>query len=259
VKCRGRLALAALAVHVVSCDARELPVFELPAQGGGAAGNVGADAAGGGAGGGGAGGSPGTAGSGGGAAAPMGGMGGTAGSGYGGGGAGSGGVAGAGEGTCTSRDECPPDWECEKPSCDAAVGTCSPPASLFCEPEPAPVCGCDGVTYWNDCVRRQWGAQLASNEECSLSAFPCVTGDDCAVRPGASCARLVLGGSVCGGDAGPGKCWMLPTQCSPNFGDPRVWQECRPPEASPAPCVDACLAILSERPHARKKPGDPCR
>lgn len=246
---------------VAACEARELPVFELPApaagtSGGGAAGSGGVatdggsgnagesgDVAGGGTGGSGAS-SSGAAGSGGDSA-------------------GAAGAAGAGgspyEPTpCESPDDCLPSWLCEKDECTDPVGWCVPPAPLFCPPEPMPVCGCDGVTYWNDCVRRQNGVQRRDLGECSETASPCQSGEDCAV-PGASCSRLPRQGNVCSYPSQVGACWVLPAQCSPNFGDPPIWRECRPPDAPPAPCVDTCLAILSERPHYRKHPGEYCK
>jgi hypothetical protein len=115
------------------------------------------------------------------------------------------------------------------------------------------VCGCDGITYWNDCVRRQIGTTMASVGECSVTACACKIDEDC-LQEGASCAQLVQGSDMCHGDIGA--CWVLPPQCMPNQGDPPVWQECKPPDAPPAPCVDTCLAIRSGHPH--KKRFDQC-
>jgi hypothetical protein len=136
------------------------------------------------------------------------------------------------------------------------MGECQKPPSVFCPPEPDPVCGCDGVTYWNDCIRRQTGAQVEAMGECSV-ACACEVGSDCEV-PFASCAHLVQGGETCH-SRGPGACWVLPPKCMPNPKDAPVWQECHPPDAPSPPCVDTCLAIASERPHARKKPGEECK
>jgi hypothetical protein len=179
--------------------------------------------------------------------------------GYAGSNAGTGGAAGMPPQTpCASMTDCMPGWQCEKPSCDAPFGVCLPPPPVFCEPDPAPVCGCDGVTYWNDCVRRQIGVQAESAGECSVTACACGSDADCADDSEfAVCAHLVQGGETCHDD-NTGACWVLPPQCMPNFGDPPVWQECRPPDAPPAPCVDTCLAIASGHPHKRKKPGDEC-
>jgi hypothetical protein len=109
------------------------------------------------------------------------------------------------------------------------------------------VCGCDGVTYWNDEIRRYHGGTLASLGECRADACACQIGADCLV-PFASCSHILPPGEMCG--HGTGSCWLLPPQCVPT-GDPMHYRECRPPGSSepPPPCVDTCLAIRSEKPH----------
>jgi hypothetical protein len=251
-----------LAAMLAGCDGKELPVFELPsgAGSGGTAGTAGAmdtDAD--------AGAAvvapvAGSAGdvstAGGGASAGTGGT--TAGGGVGGvpPSAGTGGTGGVNGKPCASRSECPPNWLCEKENCGAAMGECQPPPPVFCPDEPKPVCGCNGVTYWNDCIRRQFGMQRQGEGECSLTACACEVASDC-MAPFASCARLVQGGETCH-DAGAGACWVLPPQCRPIQGEYPIWQECHPPDAPPPPCLDTCRAIASGRPHVRKRPEDQC-
>jgi hypothetical protein len=116
---------------------------------------------------------------------------------------------------------------------------------VFCSPDPKPVCGCDGVTYWNDCVRRQSGALAASDGECRATAMPCHTGADCGVA-NASCARFVPRDTPCD-DTAPGVCWVAPAVCEPN-ADPLRWYECGPKAPVPAPCIDTCQAIVKECP-----------
>lgn len=159
--------------------------------------------------------------------------------------------------TCKQHPDCPPSWRCEKTSCDAASGVCEP-RPLFLEPTPLPVCGCDGITYWNDSVRRQIGPTLQAPGECQANAQLCNAGTDCKgpyLSAYASCSHLVAPGELCG--HGPGVCWVLPPNCVPN-GDPSRWQECRPPNSPdpPPPCIDTCTAIRSERPHAPPHRGD---
>ena len=36
----------------------------------------------------------------------------------------------------------------------------------MCEEAPQPVCGCDGITYWNDCLRRAAGITAKRFGEC---------------------------------------------------------------------------------------------
>jgi hypothetical protein len=247
--------LLPLAVSLAgACDGREIPVFDVPLLAGapGASGAAGAADAMAGAGGSASGasganqigGSPSVAGA-------------AAGGSY--GGVYDAGTAGVGGGgappvmPCASAYDCKPGWQCEKPSCDAVMGECVPRPFVFCPPDPAPVCGCDGVTYWNDCVRRQTGAQLESVGECGVSACPCDIDSDCADDSEfAVCAHLVQGGDTCHSDE-KGVCWVLPPQCKPNATDQPSWRECRPPDLPPAPCVDTCQAIASGHTYKRQK------
>jgi hypothetical protein len=249
------LLLALPAAGLAGCNGQEVPVFEVPGVAG-SGGTAGATAGEAGAM------SAGSAGddmslAGGGAAAGTSGA--TAGGGAGGLPPNSAGTAGTGgfpAKLCASRSDCPPNWLCEKEVCGAATGECQAPPPVFCPDEPKPVCGCNGVTYWNDCIRRQFGVQRQGQGECSVTARACDAETDCMV-PFASCAHLVQGGETCH-SGGPGACWVLPPQCRPIQGEYPIWQECHPPEAPPPPCLDTCRAIASGRRQVRRKPEDQC-
>ena len=170
------------------------------------------------------------------------------------------GSAGAGNpDECASNDDCPPSRVCAKSACDAERGFCEP-EPLFCEATPAPVCGCDDVTYWNDCLRRSAGIAASKPGECGAGAASCDQARDCGVE-NAVCNRLRLRGNIDMCPPGPGTCWVLPKEeCDP--GDSRRWVECVPPGAPlppfPPPCVDTCRALMSERPHIPARPEIPC-
>ncbi len=176
--------------------------------------------------------------------------------------AGTAGDAGVDGGTpCSDTSECPPSWTCEKAACSDATGVCEP-RPVFCPAEPLPVCGCDQVTYWNDCVRRQSGAPASlGSEECRSGARTCNTGADCGV-PNASCARIAPppgpdAGAFCDPNA-PGVCWVAPSRCEPS-ADPLRWHLCMPHNGEPPPpCVDTCIAIVSELPHVPPRHDDSC-
>lgn len=68
---------------------------------------------------------------------------------------------------CGPYGSCPAGTVCNITSCyPGASGTCvSKPPS--CPSLWSPVCGCDGVTYTNDCFRLYYGAALAHSGSCT--------------------------------------------------------------------------------------------
>ena len=170
-----------------------------------------------------------------------------------------GGVGGTkGETVCVDDVDCPVSWECQRRLCGDELGICEP-HPIFCDPFPLPVCGCDGVTYWNDCVRRQGGAPAGTPGECRGNARECMTGEDCGVE-GATCPHLFLPDEPCS-PSGVGTCWSVPVNCDP-AADPRGWVECpnggQPPMGmplpGPLPCVDTCAALRSDASYFLARP-----
>ena len=162
--------------------------------------------------------------------------------------------ADASDATIPCRDlfDCPAYWFCFKNSCADAMGTCEP-RPVFCTWEPGPVCGCNGVTYWNDCLRQQLGSAASSPGECQLDAVPCNRGVDCGFQ-GSHCARLLFPNQACP-DGAPepdsGTCWAIPPDCNA-VPDSQRWRHCPlpdEPEGYIPPCVNTCWSIWSELPH----------
>ena len=54
---------------------------------------------------------------------------------------------------------------CYFPGCDPSAGYCRD-SGVYCGPEYNPMCGCDGVTYQNDCLALHAGASIACEGEC---------------------------------------------------------------------------------------------
>jgi hypothetical protein len=186
-----------------------------------------------------------------------GGSGGTTGAG---GGAGrSGGTAGLG-GTCTSVADCPSNFFCSKLDCSIPTGVCLPRQTLCVDLTPLPVCGCDGVTYWNDCLRQQNGVPAATPNGCTFNTKTCATSADCGMA-GASCAHLTpIPTQGCGGPV-PGTCWMTPLDCTTAPLSPS-WMPCAGSPQMPPPrsmCVNTCEAIRSGQEFIAAMPGLPCR
>lgn len=164
-------------------------------------------------------------------------------------------------GDCSDATECPYGWYCEKPSCDAPLGTCQT-RPVFCDSEPDPVCGCNGATYWNECVRRQLGVPASVPGECQASAVQCFTHYDC--PPPAYCALLRFADQGCPMPGSPpitGTCWAVPPNCTDTLSY-QHWQFCPPPEAPPPPepfpCVDTCVAIQSRLIHLQIPDASQC-
>jgi hypothetical protein len=131
---------------------------------------------------------------------------------------------------CVDDAECAPVDFCERLGCGELSGRCAARATL-CGEDFSPVCGCDGVTYFNDCVRRQQGATAATPGECRAGAT-CSATTPC--LGGASCARLVRS---CGEDPSTGRCWSVPRAC-PRVG---AFQAC-----AGGACLDLCTAVRAE-------------
>jgi hypothetical protein len=146
-------------------------------------------------------------------------------------------------GPCAKNEDCPPDRFCEKPDCDTVVGQCHP-RPVFCGDAPNVVCGCNGVNYWNDCLRRAQGIRAATFGECTTSAASCggTSGATCPDAD-ASCAKLLPSASAC--TANPeGTCWFVPTNCPVGGGG--AWTPC-----AGGACADTCTAIRSGAVHSR--------
>lgn len=139
---------------------------------------------------------------------------------------------------CSDVDLCPQSHFCEKASCAALTGKCRP-RPPFCPPDLVPVCGCNGVNYWNDCHRKQQGiSSLAQYEQCA-EPFACGAGSACPDAD-AACALLLPSTSSCAA-VPAGVCWFAPLHCPPPTQAEGSWESC----AGAAMCGGFCTAIHS--------------
>lgn len=151
-------------------------------------------------------------------------------------------------GKCVQNSDCPdPSMYCEHDSCDSSAGTCHfPPFS--CPNVEDPKCGCDGITYFNDCLRKLAGVSAADDGECKHGYASCgADGSGCG--SGALCARLGFFGTAATCPPLPGgHCWVLPSTCpaadADNDSDGLRWDECSP-DPKAMHCQDTCTAIHS--------------
>jgi len=194
--------------------------------------------------------------SGNGGASAMGGVG-MGGAGAGGAGAGSAGTGGTGgsPGGCKLDSDCASTQFCKKSSCDAEEGSCTA-RGPECRGDDAvfePICGCDGITYWNLCVIAHEGFNIASMGECTGNNRPTCTRDDgadsCPARAHAHCYRPV---EMCGdGSPDEGVCWVLPTECPDD--EPQAERYCGGTDGE-ARCIGLCEVIDAENSFRRDSP-----
>jgi hypothetical protein len=143
---------------------------------------------------------------------------------------------------CVTSEECGADAFCDHRSCHEPAGTCLP-FPVSCKEEEHPVCGCDGITYFNDCLRRAAGVPGSEDEECKGEAHCGGPNETC--PSGAVCARLqgLDRRTPCG--ATRGHCWVLPATCPPP-SRPDRWDECGEVPGGLG-CLSTCAAIQSGR------------
>ena len=123
-------------------------------------------------------------------------------------------------GSCASTSECGAGLYCKKATCAAATGVCTgKPDFLACYAEltksdgGVSVCGCDHITYSNDCTAASYGIDVDFAGACpALPSGPCTSQADCG---GDSYSALVFCmPTTCGEVAG--LCTSMPGAC-PNL------------------------------------------
>lgn len=138
---------------------------------------------------------------------------------------------------CAAASDCHPSEFCEYASCAATLGKCRQRGPL-CPPDFNPVCGCNGVTYWNDCMRKA-AAQPASTPDACGEPATCGAGVLCP-DPEASCAQLLPSGASC--SAAPvATCWVVPKSCPGPAQTSGAYESCG---GTPV-CGSLCSAIRS--------------
>lgn len=144
----------------------------------------------------------------------------------------------AGPKSCKGNAECAIDELCAMNSCDASQGTCRP--RPFCDDEErVPVCGCDGMIYFTDCLRRQ--ERIVATKPLSQCRTPCTTDRDCPVN--ARCGRVFPDWQLCS-DTRQGVCWRLPSECGSNTR--ARYESCN---GAADRCETLCRAVASGDPY----------
>jgi hypothetical protein len=160
---------------------------------------------------------------------------------------------------CAGAGDCDPypNTYCQKSSCSPlSTGVCVP-SLLQTTSEYRPVCGCDGITYFNDSLRQASGVAAGTPDPCLFGAATCAVAGDC--PDGALGAAFLI---ECGRQqqhCGPnpsslGICWVLPLIPPPRTGRD-AFDACEPGGAR---CVDLWTAISTQEPFGRAHPSPMC-
>jgi hypothetical protein len=134
---------------------------------------------------------------------------------------------------CVTEDDCPSGFFCGKQTCDSPAGSCESFPGR-CSDEMSAVCGCDGITYFNNCLRRAAGVASSQPGPCPLGSAPCKSSVHC--PPPSKCARLL---GACSQDP-VGSCWVIPATCGSSPEDDG-WIAC----GEGSGCLNTCNAIRS--------------
>ena len=145
---------------------------------------------------------------------------------------------------CVVAGDCAEGSFCDKKDCDDRQGVCEPHPAL-CGNEEHVVCGCDGVTYFNDCLRRAAGVAPLREGDCSGEARTCDANNPC---PGGATCAVLLGFDVgsCSSTA-HGTCWAVPSTCPEPHSTDR-WSAC---DANGMSCANTCVAIQTGKTYFR--------
>lgn len=111
--------------------------------------------------------------------------------------------------TCTPTSGCDSTEYCDAPTC--STGTCKPRPTAATLQDP--VCGCDGVTYWNASYAQSLGRSItATKGACSTGAATCGgLGVKKCPNTGDKCIMSYDSVGSCAISDPMGVCWSVPT------------------------------------------------
>jgi hypothetical protein len=131
---------------------------------------------------------------------------------------------------------CPDNMYCASPACGGGICTQKPSGDDTANT--VAVCGCDGITYYNDSVAHRHGMAVKSVGQCGIDGKACTV-----IAPacpnGSTCNLGQQSLNVCSGTAPlPGSCWVMPEQCPT---EPQA-RDCASNQ-----CVDQCDLVKNSK------------
>jgi hypothetical protein len=149
---------------------------------------------------------------------------------------------------CSSAADCMPGTVCLMAPTVCDAGTCEQAVSCS-DTSYNPQCGCNMVTYLNNCELLKAGVGLKAPTQCGVFSAIVDAGatgggamGQCDVRTNAGCTNgticaglYPLPRGVCSSDFAAPSCWAIPESCS----SPLRFDPCGSGES----CVDSCKAI----------------
>jgi hypothetical protein len=149
------------------------------------------------------------------------------------------------ERSCRFSSDCEGTEFCSKEVC-GGIGRCELLPAV-CDNDRKPVCGCDGITYWNDCLRQSNSITGSTSGACDSTRARSCGGPQKATCPNEAhyCAKRLRESSQCMPDPF-GVCWAVPSDCGDQADESNRWRRCGAPEDE---CLDACNVIKSEQPY----------
>ncbi|HEY3820021.1 MAG TPA: Kazal-type serine protease inhibitor domain-containing protein [Polyangiaceae bacterium] len=146
---------------------------------------------------------------------------------------------------CASSSDCPVGTYCDKAACGDPSGTCLLDQAE-CPDDEMPVCGCDGLTYFNHCLRQSNGVESETPGACP--DFTCGGPSNTACPANTYCAQLGGTGSGHCSPMAEGNCWVLPPQCPAPTQGANLWDACQQPGPH---CLGTCDALRLGGPYGR--------
>lgn len=141
-----------------------------------------------------------------------------------------------------AKDPCGPNGYCK--SSDCVTGVCAPRPPETSNTE-NPVCGCDGITYWNENVAAARGMSVKEAGACKIGVKCGGPGPTKPCPTNFSCSMELASAGGCAIQSAPGLCWALPKTC-PALGIGPITRAC-----GAAQCAGRCTLIGNEEPYYR--------